>query len=293
MAGPGTAEDAKKPKNRLPPLADDERQLWVLCGNECAWGDCRERLMQPDGAWIGELAHIVGAEPGSARHEPTWTKDQLRAVGNLMFLCPNHHSRIDHTRSRDQYPVEDLRAMKEAHESRFRLALGHVHEQFQFHDVTRDAEPKYATTLAAMWQGPEEERDERIEQAHALADTLAGLTLAARQMLVMLANLPLDDKVPGPGVDRKRMGLAEIARRTPDLGADDILSLIVELDRNHLVYRDQDPLDDRDDLVLWSGATSALHGWPGFWEDAWFTLSRRPGATMDDLVVGLDFSLLD
>lgn len=82
MNAQGTSE-----KNRMEPLGQVSRELWILSGNECAWADCKERLLAEDGAWIGEIAHIVGAEPGSARHDSSWTKEQLRDATNLVLLC--------------------------------------------------------------------------------------------------------------------------------------------------------------------------------------------------------------
>ncbi|KOV62976.1 hypothetical protein ADL00_23835 [Streptomyces sp. AS58] len=74
-------------KNRKEPLAGVARRLWAFSGNECAWGDphCSTRLVTEEGAWVGKIAHIIGAEPGSARHE-AWDGqdvDQLRDFDNL------------------------------------------------------------------------------------------------------------------------------------------------------------------------------------------------------------------
>src|SRR5262249_23504431 len=108
--------------NRREPLGQIKRELWVLSGNECAWENCHRRLFDEDGAWVGKIAHIVGAEEGSARHNRSWTPEQLREVSNLVLLCSTHHDKIDHPGSRDKYPVEFLRKMKDKHEERFRRA---------------------------------------------------------------------------------------------------------------------------------------------------------------------------
>jgi hypothetical protein len=56
-------------KNRKEPQSGVARRLWAFSGNECAWGDphCSTRLVTKEGAWIGKIAHIIGAEPGSTR----------------------------------------------------------------------------------------------------------------------------------------------------------------------------------------------------------------------------------
>ena len=83
-----TSQQSADEKNRREPLGQVKRELWVLSGNECAWDGCRQRLFDEDGAWIGKIAHIVGAEEGSARHDRDWTTEQLRDVSNLVRQQP-------------------------------------------------------------------------------------------------------------------------------------------------------------------------------------------------------------
>lgn len=116
-------------RNVLQAVRDVNRELWVLNGSECAWKGCHQRLLDEDRAWTGEIAHIVGAETGSASHDPTWKPEKLRDIGNLALLCL-HHTKIDHRDSRSNYPVEFLRKMKERHEAPFRRAYQGFEEEF-------------------------------------------------------------------------------------------------------------------------------------------------------------------
>ncbi|MGW5170335.1 hypothetical protein ACWEQ1_23415 [Streptomyces nodosus] len=57
----------------MEPRGRVSRELWMLSGDECAFPKCGERLVGEDDAFTGEVAHIVGAEAGSARHDPGLT----------------------------------------------------------------------------------------------------------------------------------------------------------------------------------------------------------------------------
>jgi hypothetical protein len=47
-------------------------------------------------------------------------------------------------------------------------------------------------------------------------------------------------------------------------------------------------------VTLWTDAMgSVLDGWDTFWEELRSHLAGRADATLDDVIVGLDFSLLD
>ncbi|MFF1360994.1 hypothetical protein [Streptomyces sp. NPDC058297] len=180
-------------KNRLTPLPDVARQLWVFSGNECAWDTCDVRLVDPTGGWVGKIAHIVGAEPTSARHDPTWTKEELRDYSNLILLCGNHHDVIDHAASRAQFTVEDLHALKERHESRYRYRLARMEEAFL--NITQGNVVRPCMTLGQFWLGDdEEERAGNVETVNEIANFLATVTPAAREVLafVVSSEEPID-----------------------------------------------------------------------------------------------------
>jgi hypothetical protein len=271
---------AEEEKNRQEPPGQVKRELWVLSGNECAWDGCNQRLLDDDGAWIGKIAHIVGAEEGSARHDPTWTRDQLREVSNLLLLCANHHDKIDHVDSRDQYPVDFLREIKAKHEARFRRAFEGFEEEF-LNVNGRNLVTQCTTLNRFLLVGDEEERVGNVEAVNRIANYLATLTLGARQVLAFLVSLdrPID--------------IYELARHNGESEPVRTHRLVLELE-NRKIARVEDDYDVTNQVVLWSDASgSILDGWVDFWWELREHLASRGDATLDDVIVDLDFSLLD
>ena len=94
----------------------DMKILWARSGSRCAL--CRTDLIQEkrEGSEypIGEMAHIEGENPASARHNPDMTNDEKNRYDNLILLCPNCHTTID--KNHQGYTVEKLRQIKRDHE---------------------------------------------------------------------------------------------------------------------------------------------------------------------------------
>jgi hypothetical protein len=67
------------------------------------------------GAVVGDVCHIRGANPESARYEAAQPERERHAFENLIVLCPTHHRIID-TDERT-YTVERLTAIKRRHEA--------------------------------------------------------------------------------------------------------------------------------------------------------------------------------
>ncbi|MFE4357864.1 MULTISPECIES: NACHT domain-containing protein [Streptomycetaceae] len=101
----------------------DRKILWGRSGNECAFPDCRQRLTDDVGAdpdsrnpvVLGEEAHIVAREDDGPRGDPGLPLSDRNSYTNLILLCPTHHTLIDKEHGR-HFPVNDLLAMKRAHE---------------------------------------------------------------------------------------------------------------------------------------------------------------------------------
>lgn len=94
-------------------------------GNRCARPSCQVVLAQPSEAGsalsIGEAAHISGARPSSARHDPKMTSQERNHVDNLLYLCRNCHAIID--RDVESYSIERLRRIKAEHEANVQAAM--------------------------------------------------------------------------------------------------------------------------------------------------------------------------
>lgn len=274
----------KQKKNRMEPLGQVSRELWMLSGNECAFPKCGERLVGEDGAFIGEVAHIVGAEAGSARHDPGLTRDELRAAENLMLLCANCHTRIDHVDSRHRYSVTALQGMKQTHEDRFRRAAAAFEADFR--DYTRDAVVTYCTTLdqfAMTLSSPgapprtDEERAVDVPLVNGFADRMSRLTDSARNLLAFL--------IAEPGL----LGLVEVSRRTKT-GQYTIRRIVEELERENYAYIDPEPEEGEPREPIRLTSPGYFDGWP-FFED--LRAYATDHETIRRIIVDLDFSVLD
>ncbi len=97
----------------------DIKLLWGRAANRCLFPDCRMKLSQDKKTAtetfpIGEQAHIVGKEKGSARSDSSLSMVERDSYHNLILLCPNHHTIID--KNPADYPIEILHMMKSQHE---------------------------------------------------------------------------------------------------------------------------------------------------------------------------------
>lgn len=87
--------------------------------NQCANPDCGALTSGPssdphDSVNVGEAAHIYGANPGSARYEPTMTSVDRSSITNAIWLCGNCHKLIDD--DPNKYPSGLLFEWQRAHE---------------------------------------------------------------------------------------------------------------------------------------------------------------------------------
>jgi hypothetical protein len=107
----------------------EQRKLWALSGNRCAFTECRHELvMRPAGSdeliVLGHAAHIVGASERGPRGTSELSRTERDSYDNLIFLCNIHHQIVD--AQPERFTPERLNAMKEAHEEwvRGRLSTG-------------------------------------------------------------------------------------------------------------------------------------------------------------------------
>ena len=98
------------------------KKLFALTGNVCAFQSlddrrgCETEIARPDWPCTqGEVAHIRGAKPGSARYDESMSDAERAAFENLIVLCPTHHHFVDEI-ERDRYTVDVLTTMKDRHE---------------------------------------------------------------------------------------------------------------------------------------------------------------------------------
>lgn len=127
-------------------------RLAALSGNECAFPGCPAPIFDTEhGVMVGEVCHIKGKKPGSARYDPAQTDDERDAFENLMLMCSPHHDIIDKPATRDAFPVEMLVGYKRAHESRFENTVVKEDVLSQFARLLAQlAPPKPAVTLTPV-----------------------------------------------------------------------------------------------------------------------------------------------
>jgi len=104
----------------------DLKMVCMLSGSRCAMPDCRRELIEPgknsdDPAILGELAHIKGENPGSARYDANMTQEERNGYNNRILVCPNCHTKID--KQLKTYTVEVLLKIKRDHETWVRDSL--------------------------------------------------------------------------------------------------------------------------------------------------------------------------
>lgn len=96
------------------PNITDIKLLFAHSGNRCAFPKCKAAMAVGD-TLIGEVCHIKGTRPGSARYDANQPSFERHQRDNLILMCPNHHTVIDDDEA--SYTVERLQQIKREHEA--------------------------------------------------------------------------------------------------------------------------------------------------------------------------------
>ncbi len=96
--------------------------LWSNAAGRCSFSSCGENLTVAEAAGyapytLGEMAHIKGKKPGSNRYDENQRDTERDGYGNLILLCPTHHTLIDKAENEAHFTVELLHEMKVEHET--------------------------------------------------------------------------------------------------------------------------------------------------------------------------------
>ncbi len=102
---------------RKDPKPSTLKALFAKSGNQCAFSDCSNPLIDDRNIFVGELCHVNSVKKKDARYDSTLTDEQLRDYDNLVLMCHAHHKRIDTLEN--EYPVEVLKEMRAKHEAKF------------------------------------------------------------------------------------------------------------------------------------------------------------------------------
>jgi len=103
------------------------KKLFSLSGNNCAFPDCKHKIVDKDFNLIAEVCHIEAAEIGGQRYNHNQNDEERRNFENLIILCPNHHKVTD---DEIKYTVEKLKLMKITHQNRF------IDQEYTINDKT-------------------------------------------------------------------------------------------------------------------------------------------------------------
>jgi hypothetical protein len=107
-------------------------------GGICYFPGCGQELAPTSKgkqAFVAQIAHIKGENPGSARYDSSMLDEDRNNPNNLMAMCPTHHKIIDD--KPDEYTSEKLFEIKKNHEEWIRAqTIGRiVHITFSELDV--------------------------------------------------------------------------------------------------------------------------------------------------------------
>lgn len=97
------------------------RIVFAMSGDRCAMPDCRKPLVVDKTgsgdprAVDGELAHIAGHKPVSARYDAAMSDKERNSDDNLIAVCSSCHKKIDAQPL--EYTTEKLRRIKSDHEA--------------------------------------------------------------------------------------------------------------------------------------------------------------------------------
>ncbi|MCY4321523.1 MAG: hypothetical protein OXC37_03845 [Bdellovibrionaceae bacterium] len=110
---------------RLPLKKTTLKALFGKSGNQCAFPECKEQLIDEENNCIGQLCHIESANETGARFNPDSNDEYRRSYENLILLCPTHHYKIDKSK---KFSTEKLKSIKTDHEKIFQ------HSNFKVND---------------------------------------------------------------------------------------------------------------------------------------------------------------
>lgn len=92
------------------------KKLFALSRNHCARPECNVKLVLENDVNLGEMCHIEGEKPNSARYNTEMDDEQRRDISNLIIMCNNCHTIIDN--DIETYTVQKLKEIKKNHESK-------------------------------------------------------------------------------------------------------------------------------------------------------------------------------
>ena len=276
-------------EKRLQPSAQTLRQLYILSGNMCAMPDCTTLLIDQDGTWIGEVAHIYAASDGGPRANSSLSSEDRRKFENLILLCSKCHKRIDF--DVEQYPAKKLFQIKEEHEGPYRKGL----EQAELKDCMDEYTPKLPDSLGAwgIMRSDEEYEDARKSLKN-VTDRLAKVPTDTRDFLAKCLKRS-SERRPSARNPEFEVLTAEIKESLSKVGIrisnNDIRDHVQILYKYDFAYYEEiDDLTEHRELIVLKDEGSVLSTARSIAEDEQAVTSEGHPITLETILVRLDFS---
>lgn len=93
------------------------KELYIHCGNQCAFEGCYNPIFEDDLTLTGRCCHIEAYSPSGPRYNPNSNNKERNSASNLIFLCSRHHTIID--AHPEKYTIDLLKQTKAKHEQKF------------------------------------------------------------------------------------------------------------------------------------------------------------------------------
>ena len=276
MSDDATAEVVK----RLPPKPEVLRELFLKSGNLCAFPGCSQPIMDKDGRFIGQVCHIEAAETGGERFNAGKTNEKRREFSNLILLCYPHHVE---TNDVAKFDVKRMQEMKANHEQKvfdfIEKTLLNVADQTKLSNP-RPTKDCSRLSRALGWKQDAKEIAAEAKSLNELLIKLGKLPLPARQLFAVMVERSTRE------FGHSDMVLSHEIQLTCNLDDRTMGALGTILEKYGFI--DIGEPDDYDHVRLF---LPDWEGWP-IWGD--FRAFVKAGyATLDELIVNLNFSLLD
>lgn len=267
---------------RLMPTQETLRELYLKSGNQCAFPECHELMIDYDGTFIGEICHIEAAMPGGERFNKNQSNEERRKFENLILMCHKHHKITDDV---NKYTVEKLREMKQNHEKKFTNIEIKIEESIK--DYAKEEIVCIPKTLNSMneyfeWGQEKEELQATIKLIDKFAEVLKQLPYDSRVIFGIICERIKKEKIIGGMVFKVQASEIQKACRISFNGFKEHLGILNDY---QMCYVDED-WDGIEKIYLNTGA------YDGWWRDIQEYCTNK-NISLSKMIVDLDFSALD
>lgn len=267
---------------RLAPKQEVLRELYIKSGNQCAFPECHNVLVDEKGNFVGEVCHIEAAMPGGERFNPDMTNEERRSYDNLLLMCHHHHVVTDDVK---EYTVERLKKIKKEHEAKYSGIIGQMMNSVTDYGISLEYTPcSNCKRISKVldWRLTDEQNRESAETLNKLLGKLRDLPIETRQLLgimVMRSYQEREDCV---------VPIHEIEKAT-GLKPEDMIQNIEILGRRGIASEIE--IDVRKNVpicILWKDFESS---WP-YWNDI-RRFVELTETSIKRICCDLDFSVFD